>query len=175
MSSFFTNFECLTHRIRKSIQWITRAENAIFSTRTRIPEKGDPAGSSGADGPVGVSSVGDGMFEPARGDCADSADERAYALAEALATIEAHASGTVAHWPVPVDVAAIRKRTGMTQERFAKRFGFPVATRRHWERGDRSPKGPALVLLNVIARNPKAVFNALSQSDAISDDFTNLP
>ncbi|MDP1535173.1 MAG: helix-turn-helix domain-containing protein [Rubrivivax sp.] len=29
----------------------------------------------------------------------------------------------------------------MTQEQFAARFGFSVATLRHWERGDRSPHG----------------------------------
>jgi putative transcriptional regulator len=49
----------------------------------------------------------------------------------------------------------------MTQEQFAARFGFSVATLRHWERGDRSPQGPALVLLNVIDKNPAAVLGAL--------------
>lgn len=42
------------------------------------------------------------------------------------------------------------------------RFGFSTATLRHWERGDRAPHGPALVLLNVIDHNPKAVIEALS-------------
>ena len=32
---------------------------------------------------------------------------------------------------------------------------------RVWERGDRTPRGPALVLLNVIERNPQAVIAAL--------------
>ncbi len=50
----------------------------------------------------------------------------------------------------------------MTQEQFAARFGFSAATLRHWERGDRNPRGPALVLLNVIARTPQAVIDALS-------------
>ena len=49
---------------------------------------------------------------------------------------------------------------------FAARFGFPVATLRHWERGNRKPRGPSLVLLNVIARNPKAVMQALSRTPA---------
>jgi putative transcriptional regulator len=49
----------------------------------------------------------------------------------------------------------------MTQEQFAARFGFSTATLRHWERGDRAPHGPALVLLNVIEHNPKAVIDAL--------------
>jgi putative transcriptional regulator len=37
-----------------------------------------------------------------------------------------------------------------------------VATLRHWERGDRRPQGPALVLLNLIEREPQAVMRALS-------------
>ena len=63
--------------------------------------------------------------------------------------------------PEPVDVAALRHRLGMTQEQFAARFGVSVATLRHWERGDRRPQGPALVLLNVIEREPQAVLRAL--------------
>lgn len=63
--------------------------------------------------------------------------------------------------PEAVDVPALRKRMGMTQEQFAARFGFSVATLRHWERGDRSPQGAALVLLNVIERAPEAVQAAL--------------
>lgn len=50
----------------------------------------------------------------------------------------------------------------MTQKQFAARFGFSTATLRHWARGDRAPHGPALVLLNVIARNPNAVIEALA-------------
>lgn len=77
-----------------------------------------------------------------------------------------HASGTQAGvkvWrPSPVDVAAVRGRLGFTQAQFAARFGVSVATLRHWERGDRSPQGPALVLLNLIDRDPAAVLRALS-------------
>jgi hypothetical protein len=36
-----------------------------------------------------------------------------------------------------------------------------VETLRHWERGDRKPRGAALVLLHVIARDPRAVIRAL--------------
>jgi putative transcriptional regulator len=71
--------------------------------------------------------------------------------------------------PLFVDVARIRKKTGMSQELFARRFGFPVATLRHWERRDRVPRGPALVLLTVISRDPNAVLRALSRQ--LRDDF----
>lgn len=64
--------------------------------------------------------------------------------------------------PVAVDVAAVRARLGLSQAQFAARFGFSVATLRHWERGDRRPQGPALVLLNLIDREPHVVMRALS-------------
>ncbi len=41
--------------------------------------------------------------------------------------------------PREVDVAALRKRMHMTQKQFCRRFGFSLATLRHWERGDRRP------------------------------------
>lgn len=63
--------------------------------------------------------------------------------------------------PKSVDVASLRRRICMTQEKFAARFGFSAATLRHWERGDRKPRGAALVLLNVIDGNPSAVMQAL--------------
>ena len=58
--------------------------------------------------------------------------------------------------PAPVNVAAVRGRgrMGFTQAQFAARFGVSVATLRRWEHGDRSPQGPALMLLNLIDRDP---------------------
>ena len=56
--------------------------------------------------------------------------------------------GTRVHNPKTVDVKALRVGIGMTQEQFATKFGVSTATLRHWERGDRSPHSPALVLLN---------------------------
>ena len=63
--------------------------------------------------------------------------------------------------PSDVDVAALRKRMQMTQKQFCRRFGFTLATLRHWERGDRKPRGAALVLLHVVRHNPRAVVAAL--------------
>lgn len=63
--------------------------------------------------------------------------------------------------PQAVDVSSLRERLSLTQEQFAARFGFSVATLRHWERGDRAPSGASLVLLNVIAHDPAAVMRAL--------------
>lgn len=82
-------------------------------------------------------------------------------LKEAIAHARGEKVQARVYRPTPVDVAGLRKRLGLTQEQFAARFGFSVATLRHWERGNRSPQGAALVLLNVINRDPKAVMQAL--------------
>ena len=86
-------------------------------------------------------------------------------LTEAIAHAKGGAAGAGVrvHRPRSIDVRALRQRVGMTQEQFAARFGFSVATLRHWERGDRAPAGPALVLLNVISSDPSAVMRALAE------------
>jgi len=83
-------------------------------------------------------------------------------LLEAVEHAEGRSPQTRIHRPRPVDVKALRSKVSMTQEQFAARFGFSTTTLRHWERGDRVPQGPALVLLNVIAHNPNAVIEALA-------------
>jgi len=83
-------------------------------------------------------------------------------LVEATNHAKGARGGVVEYRPRVVDVAGLRRRLGLTQDQFAARFGFSVATLRHWERGDRKPRGAALVLLNVSDRNPKAVLEALA-------------
>lgn len=83
-------------------------------------------------------------------------------LTEAIAHAKGNIDGVKPYQARQVDVSGLRGRLGFTQEQFAARFGFSVATLRHWERGDRSPNGAALVLLNVIDRDPHAVMQALS-------------
>jgi putative transcriptional regulator len=92
-------------------------------------------------------------------------------LTEAIAhakTKDTETTGVKLYQPHAVNVSDLRQRLSLTQEQFAARFGFSVATLRHWERGDRSPSGASLVLLNVIDRNPTAVLQALQQK---SDSF----
>lgn len=62
----------------------------------------------------------------------------------------------------PLNVKEIRAKVGMSQSEFASAFGISVSTLRHWERGDRIPHGPALVLLNVVAKEPEVVLRALA-------------
>lgn len=84
-------------------------------------------------------------------------------LGEAIEFAQGKPSKAVVHDLDAVDIKHIRSSVGMTQVEFAMTFGISVSTLRHWERGDRSPAGPALVLLNVMEKEPKAVLRALSQ------------
>lgn len=83
-------------------------------------------------------------------------------LNEAIGHAKGKRAGVKVYQAAVVDVAAVRGRLGFTQAQFAARFGVSVATLRQWERGDRNPQGPALVLLNLIERDPKGVLRALS-------------
>jgi putative transcriptional regulator len=58
-------------------------------------------------------------------------------------------------------VKVIRRAFGMSQEEFAQAFRIPVGTLRDWEQGRVEPDHAARAYLKVIARNPKAVREAL--------------
>ena len=70
--------------------------------------------------------------------------------------------GFVAHVPEDVNVAAIRKRLGLSQGEFAVRFGFKLDAVQNWEQGRRRPDGAARAFLRVIEREPAAVQRALA-------------
>lgn len=83
-------------------------------------------------------------------------------LEEAVAYSEGKCPEAVVHEFSPIDVKNVRAKMGMSQNEFASAFGISVSTLRHWERGDRVPQGPALVLLNVVEKEPQAVLKALA-------------
>lgn len=64
-----------------------------------------------------------------------------------------------------VDVAAIRKRLGLSQHKFAQRFKLSPGSVRDWEQGRRHPEGSAIALLKVIDYAPEIVERALSQKE----------
>lgn len=82
-------------------------------------------------------------------------------LSEAVAHARGDASKVVVHAPARVNVKAIRKRTGLSQDAFAKRFGFTLDSIQNWESDRREPTGAARILLTVIDREPEAVQRAL--------------
>jgi putative transcriptional regulator len=83
-------------------------------------------------------------------------------LEEAVEYSKGNCPEAVVHEFSSIDVKNVRAKMGMSQKEFASAFGISVSTLRHWERGDRLPHGPALVLLNVVEKEPQAVLKALS-------------
>jgi putative transcriptional regulator len=69
--------------------------------------------------------------------------------------------GRAVHVPRRIDVAEIRRKTSLSQARFAAQFGLSLATLRNWEQGHREPPAVARVLLTLIDRMPDRVQEAL--------------
>jgi len=63
--------------------------------------------------------------------------------------------------PTAEQMRALRGRLGLSQAKFAHRFGFTVDTVQQYEQGRRTPSGPASTLLRVIEAEPEAVIRAL--------------
>ena len=81
---------------------------------------------------------------------------------QALDYVRGARDGFVAYVPREVDVAAIRRRLGLSQAEFASRFGFKLDAVQNWEQGRRRPDGAARAFLRVIEREPDAVQRALA-------------
>lgn len=86
---------------------------------------------------------------------------------EALAIARGEASPAVVHTLSTPDVAAIRKRLGLSQTKFAEKFGIPAATIRDWEQGRRIPDNPARNLLKVIDYAPETVARAIGEHHTV--------
>jgi putative transcriptional regulator len=88
-------------------------------------------------------------------------DSIAKGLREAIDLNKGKPVAAKTHRPEEIDVAQLRHSLGLTQTEFAAKFCISLGTLRHWERGDRKPHGPALALLHIVAKEPKAVLRAL--------------
>jgi len=56
-------------------------------------------------------------------------------------------------------VQSIRKKTGLSQARFALLLGVSVRTLQDWEQGRRAPSGAARTLLLIAHKNPSALLD----------------
>ncbi|MCP1835363.1 putative transcriptional regulator [Bradyrhizobium sp. USDA 4532] len=56
--------------------------------------------------------------------------------------------------PATIDVKAIRKKVGLTQEEFALRFSVKLASLRDWEQVRYAPDQTARAYLTIIDRDP---------------------
>ncbi|MEN3794866.1 transcriptional regulator [Fulvimarina sp. MAC3] len=70
----------------------------------------------------------------------------------------------VVHVPASVDVKAIRKRSRLSQEAFAARYGFTIGRLRDWEQNRSTPDTPSRLLLTVIDKEPEAIERATAEA-----------
>ena len=84
-------------------------------------------------------------------------------LKEAVAHVRGEISLPVRRYkvPPPVDVKAIRGKSGLSQSEFAVRYGFSLRTLQDWEFGRTQPPSAVRAYLTVIDRFPKTVEKAL--------------
>jgi len=60
-----------------------------------------------------------------------------------------------------VDVRAVREKTGLSQNDFARLLRVKLKTLQNWEQHRRTPSGPAAALLTLAAKAPDVVLGAL--------------
>ena len=89
-------------------------------------------------------------------------EEISAGLGDAIKHAKGQRTRVVTHKPEAIDVKAIRRKTGMSQQGFCATFGISLGTLRHWEQGLRSPRGPARVLLKVVDNDPQAVIRVVA-------------
>jgi putative transcriptional regulator len=84
-------------------------------------------------------------------------------IAEGLNEVLAIARGEAKPAKLEIDVRAIRRKLGFSQEDFAALFGFTLNQIKDWEKGRSRPLGGVRAYLMLIATKPQAVV-ALLQS-----------
>ena len=77
-------------------------------------------------------------------------------ILEGLRELKSGEHGRITNVP---DVAGIRKKTGLSQSRFAQLLGVSVRTLQDWEQGRRCPSGAARTLLMIAAKNPHVILD----------------
>lgn len=84
-------------------------------------------------------------------------------IAAGLTDAVAYAGGDASRGRVaaPLDVKAIRKAAGKSQEAFADTYHLPIGTVRDWEQKRRAPDAPARALLTAIQADPAAMARLL--------------
>jgi putative transcriptional regulator len=83
-------------------------------------------------------------------------------MAEAVDHAEGKASNVRVHVVEVPDVRAIRRQLRMSQNQFSAAFRIPLATLKNWEQGRRQPDAPAAAYLQVIAKRPSEIKEALA-------------
>jgi len=84
-------------------------------------------------------------------------------LQEAIEFAQGNKNGTRIHKVPTVDVKKLRLKIGISQNEFAAAFGVSLGTLRRWENGETSPRGPALVLLNLLQKKPQTIYGVIAE------------
>lgn len=88
-------------------------------------------------------------------------DKIAEGLAEAIGVAKGEIAPAHLHIPPEIDVRAIRKKTGLSQDAFASAFAFTVHQVRQWEQGRHRPLGAMRAYLLTIDRAPDVILRLL--------------
>ena len=120
-----------------------RTEQAVKATRTDLPKESTQMKTTKATPKTkATTKAGQSILQSAR-----------EALAYASGATQA---GYAVHVPAKIDVKAIREKVQMSQEEFARSFGFSKRSLEQWEQGRRTPTGASRAFFAVIAREPEA-------------------
>lgn len=87
-------------------------------------------------------------------------------LTEAVEIAEGRADPSTyrVHIPAEIDVKALRKSLGLTQEAFANQYGFSLGTVRDWEQGRTVPEPNSRAYLKAISKAPAVIARALEDA-----------
>jgi putative transcriptional regulator len=75
-----------------------------------------------------------------------------------------HSRVRITRVPPPVDIKAIRQRTGQNQKTFAETYHINTETLRSWEQGKRTPPDYAVAYLKLIEKNPNTIRDMLTSN-----------
>lgn len=89
-------------------------------------------------------------------------DKISEGLTEALAVARGEAEPAKLHVPHDISVRSIRQRAGMTQDEFARTYGFSVGQIRDWEQGRNRPAGCVRLYLLLIGSDPEGTRSRIS-------------
>ncbi len=91
-------------------------------------------------------------------------DKIAEGLREAIAIARGQEKPARLHVPAEIDVKAIRKKTGYSQENFAYFYGFSLEQIRAWEQGRTRPLGGVRAYLLMIDSDHEGVARILEHT-----------
>lgn len=61
----------------------------------------------------------------------------------------------------PLDVKAVREKTGLSQREFASLLRISTRTLQNWEQYRRHPTGPSAALLKIVSADPERAIRSL--------------